>query len=146
MITRWDEYDRTFNVMSGLRRRLDRIFGEMEGDGRARNTAGWPRAALYDQGASLMVLAEVPGLSEKDIKLTLTGDALSVQGERLARTPEGYAVHRQERGAVRFARTFAFPCKVDVEHVTATVKNGMLTVTLPKSPESRPRQIAVRAG
>jgi HSP20 family protein len=54
-------------------------------------------------------------------------------------------VHRQERGQLRFARSFGLPARIDTEKVTATVKHGVLTVTLPKHPESQPKSISVKA-
>ena len=93
-----------------------------------------------------MVLhAEVPGLADKDIKITMNQDVLTLEGERRVLAPEGYSVHRKERSSVRFARSFTMPCKVDVERVGATVRDGLLTITLPKTPESQPRRIAVRS-
>jgi HSP20 family protein len=75
----------------------------------------------------------------------VTADSLTVQGERKTPAPEGYAVHRQERGQLRFANSFAMPSRIDTEKVTATVKHGVLTVHLPKHPESQPKSITVKA-
>jgi len=148
MLTRWDDLDRTVSMMNDLRRRIDRAFGEYEASGGRAPVFGagaWPRAALWDNGSALVVTAEVPGLTEKDVKLTVNQDVLTIEGERRVDAPKGYSVHRQERTPIRFARSFAFPCRADVERATATVKDGVLTVTLPKAPEAQPRQIAVRA-
>ena len=146
-ITRWDDYDRSFAVMNELRRRMDRMFGELEGaPGRAALASqGFPRSALADTGAALTVTVEAPGLSEKDYKLTLNQEVLTVEGERRVEAPKGYAVHRQERQGLRFARSFTLPSRVDPEKVTAVARDGVLTVTLPKAPEAQPRQIQVRA-
>jgi HSP20 family protein len=92
-----------------------------------------------------VLTAEVPGLAEGDINITATMDSLTLSGERKAPVPEGYAVHRQERGALRFARSFTLPAKIDVEKITAGLKHGVLTVTMPKHPESQPKAITVKA-
>ena len=92
-----------------------------------------------------LLTAEVPGLGENDIQISATMDSLTIAGERKAAAPEGYAAHRQERGALRFARSFALPAKIDVDKVSASVKNGVLTVTMPKHPESQPKAITVKA-
>ncbi|HKA90915.1 MAG TPA: Hsp20/alpha crystallin family protein [Haliangiales bacterium] len=144
----WDEIDRTFSALDDFRRRLDGWFQNAEGvrgawSGWARQT--WPRTNFYDNGAELVLQAEVPGLSEKDIQLTVTQDALTLAGERKLDAPEGYAVHRQERGAWKFARSFTLPVKIDPGKTTAVVKDGVLTVTLAKAPEAQPRRIAVKA-
>jgi len=147
MVNRWGEFDRTYTMMDEFRRRMDRLFEELDPtQGRAPSAVqGWPRAALWDSGKELTLLAGLPGVSGKELKLTVHADVLSLEGERRTPAPEGYSAHRQERPAARFARSFAFPCKVDVERTTATVRDGVLTVTLPKAPESQPRQIAVRS-
>jgi HSP20 family protein len=59
--------------------------------------------------------------------------------------PEGYAVHRQERAAINFARSVSLPCQVDTDKVAAHVKDGLLTVTMEKSKEAQPRQITIKA-
>lgn len=142
-LTRWDDYDRSFTMMNELRRRMDRMFGELEGRG-APATAGFPRSAMWDNGSSLTVLVEAPGLSEKDYRLTLNQSVLTIEGERRVDAPQGFSVHRQERSPVRFARSFNLPARVDVEKVTAVARDGVLTVTLPKAPEAQPRQITVK--
>ena len=100
---------------------------------------------LHDAGAALVVQADVPGLAEKDLQISLNQDVLTISGERKVQAPEGYAVDRQERASVKFSRSFTLPTRVDGEKSTAEVKNGVLTVTLAKTPEAQPRQISVRA-
>ncbi len=142
-----EDYDRTYGALDDFRRRMDRLFEGFDarwGVDEASAT-NWPRADLRDTGTDLVLEAEVPGLSDKDIQLTVTQDTLGLAGERKADAPEGYSVHRRERGHHRFSRAWALPTKVDVERVAATVKNGVLTVTLPKAADSRPRQITVKA-
>ena len=158
MLTRFSDIDRTFAVMDQLRRRMDRIFDEYEP---ARSREGlraghadeperlwargrWPQLTFADAGSSLMLKAEVPGLSEKDVQLLIHQDVLTLSGERKSVVPEGYYVHRQERSPLKFARSFNLPCKVEPEKASATLKDGVLTITLPKAAEAQPRQIAVK--
>ena len=84
--------------------------------------AQWPRLTLRDTGGALELSADVPGLTEKDIELTLTRDVLSIKGERTVKAPEGYTVHRQERPSVQFTRGLSLPCIVDPEKTSATVE------------------------
>jgi len=158
MLTRFSDIDRTFTVMDQLRRRMDRLFEEYEparGHSALRaNLADeaerlwgrgrWPRLSLSDAGPSLLLKAEVPGLTEKDLQLSIHQDVLTMSGERKQDVPEGYFVHRQERAPLKFARSFTLPCKVDPEKSAATLKDGVLTVTLSKAPEAQPRQINVQ--
>jgi HSP20 family molecular chaperone IbpA len=104
----------------------------------------WPRVSLFDTGTALVLTADVPGLAEKDLKLTVHQDVLTLSGERKSDAPEGYSTHRRERAPASFSRSFALPSKVDAEKTTAQLKNGVLTVTLSKVPEAQPRQIQVQ--
>jgi HSP20 family protein len=135
--------DGAFQWMDDIRRRMDQVWFDGDELG-LLDGSGALRARLRDAGSEYVVTAEVPGLGEKDVEVTLHQDVLTLRGERKADAPEGYRAHRQERASTRFSRSFALPVKVDAEKVTARVRNGLLTVTLPKVPESQPRQIAVR--
>jgi HSP20 family protein len=151
MLTGFGDLDSSLGVFDQLRRRMDRLWDDFDStwsDDRFWPTASlpsstWPLVNLYDTGSNLVVNAEVPGLNEKNLQVNLSNDTLSISGERRVVAPEGYSVHRQERGTVKFARSFSLPCKVDGERITASVKDGLLTITLPKAAEAQPRQIAV---
>ena len=155
MLTRWDpgwtEFDDIFSAMSELRTSMDRVFEdtpfERWTEGRFLPSLGrsWPRMNLVDGGTSLTLLAEVPGLGEKDIRLNLNQEVLTIEGERRSDAPKGYSTHRQERPALRFSRSFVLPCAVNADRTVATVKDGLLTVTMEKAVEAMPRQITVKA-
>lgn len=147
----WNELDDMFSAMHLLRGYMDRVF-EDSPTGRGWTPRGlptfggtWPRANLSDNGSTLTVTAEVPGLGEKDVELSLNQDVLTLAGERKAAVPDGYLAHRQERPTVQFSRSFTLPCAVDPDRATASVKDGILTVTLEKAKEAQPRQISVKA-
>jgi HSP20 family protein len=147
-MTMWgftDDLDRTFSALEDFRRQMARAIESYDARG-ALYPAGNPRAALRDAGGELVLDADVPGLSEKDLELTVTQESVTLSADRKTEVPEGYAVHRRERPErLQFSRSFALPVKVDTERVTAAVKDGVLTVTLPKAAESKPRQVTVRA-
>ncbi|MEI7892897.1 MAG: Hsp20/alpha crystallin family protein [Myxococcales bacterium] len=147
MLTRFSDFDPTFSLFDELRRRMERVWEDFdEGSTPSLQAATvWPKVNLYDGGASFVLTADVPGLAEKDLQVTLHDGALTIAGERATKAPEGYAVHRQERGSVKFTRSLALPCKVDAENTTASVKDGVLMLTLRKAPEAQPRAIAIRA-
>lgn len=153
MLTRWNDFglggpDWPWTPLSALRRDMDRLFTDYERGwpGETRRGAGgvWPRVSMYDAGSELRLRAEVPGLSEKDLDVSIQQGSLTLKGQRTTEAPEGYAVHRQERGALSFARSFTLPCRVDVEKVSARLKDGVLEMSLPKAAEERPRQIQVQ--
>ena len=140
------DFDRTFAAMEELRQRVERTLGGDSGADVFATDTGWPRTSVYDNGEALILVADVPGLKEKDIEVSLDNDVLTLSGERRTDVPQGYTVHRQERRPARFSRSFTLPVKVNVEGLTAEMKDGILTVKLPKAPEAQPRKIPVRAG
>lgn len=154
MLSRFGDFENTLALMEELRRRMDRVWEDVDPSwawqpalprSRSLSASVFPQINLFDAGSNLVLKADVPGLSEKDVQVSLNESGISVSGERRVVAPEGYAAHRQERSQVKFSRSLALPCKVDPEQATATVKNGVLTVTLAKAPEAQPRQITVRS-
>jgi HSP20 family protein len=141
------DFDSALELMDQLRRRMDRVFLDYEtGFAPEPATGTSPKTNVYDAGSAFVIQADVPGLDEKNLALTLTQGVLTLSGERKSDVPEGYAAYRQERAPFRFSRSFALPAKVDPEKTVATLKDGVLTVTLEKAPEVKPRQISVRVG
>jgi len=140
-----NDWDRSF---AELREQMTQLLEEFGADRSSPSLVGWgktwPRLNLADSGDVLMVTAEVPGLSEKDVNVSIEHGVLSIAGERRIQPPEGYSVHRQERDSFKFVRSVAMPCEVQADEATATVRNGLLTVTLPKVPEAQPKRIEVR--
>ena len=99
---------------------------------------------VNDEGNELRLYAEVPGLSEKDITLNINQNVLTLSGERKVEVPEGYSVHRQERGSYTFSRSFSLPCEVDPEKANATVKDGILTIVMPKQMPEMSRAFKIK--
>jgi HSP20 family protein len=142
MFGSFSDFGRTVVAMDALRRQVERAFGDVGAVGPVE--AEWPRITLHETGEALVLTADVPGLGEQDVQLSLREDVLSLSGKRAGQTPAGYVVHRQERRPLSFARSFALPCAVKADEVAAQIKDGVLTVTLPKAPEAQPRQITVK--
>ena len=127
---------------------FDRLFDQLwRGVGRpaAAQAAFAPRVDITETEEALRVAAELPGMEEKDIEVSLEDGVLTIRGERNAEETDGDAPgvrHRESfRGA--FRRSLRLPREVDSEAVTAAYRNGVLTVTLPKAPEARVRNIPV---
>jgi HSP20 family protein len=136
-----------FGEMRGLLRRMDDIFSDFDRPlwGVGMGSEAWPAVDLRDKGDVLVLQADVPGMSEKDVAIEVTGQSITLRGEKKVEPPKGYNAHRTERRSVKFARSIGLPCEIDLEAVTATVKNGVLTVQASKRPEARPKQITVKA-
>ncbi|AMK10268.1 MAG: Hsp20/alpha crystallin family protein [Pseudodesulfovibrio sp.] len=132
-----------FNTLYNFPSRLDRVFEEFlrspMGDDRR---LAYPPLNLSNDEANIYVRAEVPGMAIDDVELTLTDKTLVLKGERTA--PEG-KYFRQERPKGVFHRVVNIGVPVDRDKVTASLKDGVLTVTLPKSEEIKPRTISIEA-
>lgn len=125
-----------------LRRELDRLIFDFERG--TTDTSAAPALSVEDRGDALSLRAELPGMTEKDLELTVTATSLTLKGERKVEAPAGHTTHRSERSSYRFARTFELGTKVNPEKAEASLVNGVLTVTLPKAAEARPKQIQVK--
>lgn len=147
MWTRWNDIDRMFNAMDLLQSRMNNMFPDY---GKFRRfPVAWdasqtaPRTNLYDAGENLEMKVEVPGMTKDDLNIKIQGNYLEINGTRKSDTPEGYTVHRVERGTATFSRSFTLPSDVNSDKVEANLKNGLLTLTLPKSEAAKPKQIAI---
>ena len=111
-------------------------------------SAAWtPSVDVFEDQDGLHIYAELPGVEMKDIDLQIEGNTLSLRGERkLERDEDKQGYHLVERVYGGFQRSFTLPPTVDVEHVTAEHKDGVLKIRLPKKAESKPRQIKVQLG
>ena len=145
MLRRWYDIERDLALMDEMRRRLENLFSEAGTRPVTRLSGNWPPANLYDSGNALVAVLEVPGVSKEDLDIEAHGDVLTVSGTRRIEVPEGYRVHRGERLETKFSRSFGLPTKIDLEKVSATLKNGLLTITMEKAAEAQPKKITVSA-
>lgn len=147
MWTRWSDVDRMFNAMDLLQNRMNRMFPDYGRIGRFPVTwdiaRSGPKANLFDAGDHLEMKVEVPGMVKENLNIRLQGNYLEINGSRKSDTPEGYAVHRVERDMTTFTRSFTLPAEVDSERVEATLRNGLLTLILPKSEAAKPKQVTI---
>ena len=128
-VTLHREMNRLFDdVFRGVDRDVPQLFGR----------ANWPNIDLAETDTEYKVTAELPGLEEKDVELTLRDNALTISGEkRDEREEKNEGRYYAERFVGRFSRTIPLPVEVDADKVGAAFKNGVLTVVLPKSEQAR---------
>jgi HSP20 family protein len=147
MWTRVNDFDRMFDTMDLLRSRLNRVLTDYDtsyGDEYGWKTFnGSPRTNLRDNGDSFQVIAEVPGLSKDDLNIKIQGNYLELSGSRKSDAPKGFKAHRVEREMASFTRSFTLPADVDVEKIEAVLKDGLLTLALPKAEAAKPKQISI---
>jgi HSP20 family protein len=124
----------------------DPFFGPMVRSQRGPATSeSWiPSVDLAQTDDEYIVTADLPGMSKKDIDLTVENNILTLSGERsFERKEDGPRFDRIERAYGKFSRTFHLPTNVDVNAVKATFEEGVLTVTIPKAEEAKSRQIEI---
>lgn len=132
--------------LSTLQNEINRLFeNPLAGFGASEVFNSWaPAIDLYENKDNLVVTAELPGLKKEDIDISLHEDNLVISGERKEEKEYGEnETQRAERFYGRFQRSINLPKKVDVGAIKANYKEGILTVTLPKAAEAKPRQIEV---
>jgi len=132
MFTLWSDMDRLFNILN------DRDY---------RYAASQPkfRMNLQDKGENLEFVAELPGVSEKDINLEIHNETLTLSAKRDVTHEKDNTLYLAERGSWNIQRSISLPVAVEVENTNATLKNGILRVTLPKAASSRPQKILINA-
>jgi HSP20 family protein len=134
-----------------LRQEMNRLFDDFFDQTGLRDPFGmtgrgtFPALNVWEKGDRLLAEAEVPGLSMDDLEIFVSGNELTVRGERRPVHPEGASYHRRERGVGSFTRAVRLPVDVDAGKVQARLNNGVLTITLPKSQAAQPRKIEVKS-
>jgi len=133
----WSDFDRVFDQLWN---------GEFAGQLRAATYA--PRIDFTETDTELRVAAELPGLEEKDIKVSLEDGVLTIEGERTSevKNEDAKQVRHLESFHGKYRRALRLPSEVDGDAVKATYRNGILTVTLPKAPAAQARSIPVTSG
>ena len=144
-LVRWEP----FREMMSLRQAMDRLFEDsfvrfphLSGDG----VREFP-IDVYQTKKDLVVKAALPGVKPEEVDITITDDAVTIKGEHAEEqeTKEDDYLYR-ERYYGAFSRSVAIPVKVKGEKAEATFEEGVLTLTLPKAEEIKPRQIKIKAG
>ena len=144
-LVRWDP----FVDMRDLSRRMDRLFGDFFGGPRV---VTWEPAELgfaldvFETGDALVVKGALPGVRPEEVDISVTGDVLTIKGETKSEeeTKDGN-YHRRELRYGSFARSIALPTRVDHDKAEAKFENGILTITLPKAEEVKPKSIKIAA-
>jgi HSP20 family protein len=133
----------TLGRMTDLRDEIDRLFEAPLA--RTAEFIGWtPAFDVYEEKDNFVVKAELPGLKKENIEVSLHDGSLIISGERQNEThAEGTEVYRAERFFGKFQRVITLPAAVATDKVKAEYKDGVLTVTLPKTEEAKPKQIEV---
>jgi HSP20 family protein len=117
-----------------------------EGERTRASRAYLPRTDIYETGEEILLTADIPGADESRVDITLEKNILTINAQVDAGWFENRHLAYQEYGLGDFQRSFALSGEIDREKIEAVVRNGVLTLHLPKSPAARSRKIAVKAG
>ena len=142
MLTRYMNAD---SPLMRLQDEVNRLFEDFFQDMPAPRgyAAGYPGVNLWEDADAAWVEAELPGLGMEDVEILVTGNEVTINGERKITAPEGATYHRRERASGRFSRAMTLPWALDADKVEAKLHDGVLTVKLPKAESAKPRKIQV---
>lgn len=131
-----------------MERDLERLWSSIGSHGQRWQPARrlYPPLNLSVDSEHFIVECELPGWSLDQLELSVTGDTLQLKGTRDEEPVAGASYHRRERRWGTFSRSITLPDMVDSEKTSARLKDGILRIELPKTPEAKPRQITVKAG
>lgn len=144
-IVRWEP----FAGLTSLRQAMDRLFE----DAFIRPSRLWPELVgeepaldVYQTDKDVVVKASLPGIKPEEVDISVTGDTLTIKGEHKEEEEEKRADYfRKERRYGAFRRSMTLPIAVKAEKADASFENGVLTITLPKMEEVKPKQIKVKS-
>jgi len=147
-----DRFFNPFRELEALRRGIDQVFvdtwpGSVGRDALflpGRSARGYPLINLSGDSEKYIVEALAPGLDVGSLDVSVQGNTFTISGEKRPVPdikPESF--HRSERSAGKFIRSYQLDCEIDETNVKAEYKNGILTITLPKSEKAKPKKIAV---
>lgn len=134
----FDEFDK-------LRRQMDFFGNRLLGRDLSPRAGVFPLINLSEDQDKYYIRAELPGVKSSEIDIQATGNSVSLSGERkILSENDGAKYHRRERESGKFSRVLSLSKNIDPEKVDASLVNGVLTVTLPKSEKAKPKQITVK--
>jgi HSP20 family protein len=141
-VTRWNP---AYVTREPFFRLFDTFFGNEDQNGEELTGRNWvPPVDIQETGDAYRLQAELPGLTKDDINITLENNVLRLSGERkFERDVKKENFHRVERTYGTFTRSFALPTQVNTEGVQAAFENGVLTITVPKAEQAKPRKISI---
>lgn len=144
-IVRWGSNPEEVTDFDRLRQEVNRLFNVFGSGTEPFVSRVYPALNLTDDGNNFYVRAELPGVDPESLEISVVEGQLLIRGERKIEPEEEKAgYHRRERESGFFRRTMTLPTRVDPGKVAADMKNGVLTVILPRAEEAKPRKITIK--
>jgi HSP20 family protein len=140
------KFDSPFADFDQVRREMLRLLDTFAGDTlRDRGAGVFPPVNISQDTDNFYARAEVPGINPDELEVSVVQNRVSLAGKREIQREQGrVSYHRKERAEGSFNRTLTLPTEIDAQRVEAKYADGILTLTLPKAEEAKPRQIKVR--
>ncbi len=139
MISRFEWVTSPLHDFRQLRREMNRLFSNLDG-----SRFDFLSVNIWNNPDEVIVTAEIPGVEQKSLNVTIHGDMLTIEGERKPDDlKEDHVYHRKERSSGQFTRTLRLPFEVEPDTVKAGYARGVLKVKLPRKESSKPRKIEV---
>jgi HSP20 family protein len=127
-----------------MQRELEKLFNDYSPK-RIRTAMSFPAINVWANEDSALITAEIPGVKKDELEINVTGDTLTVSGDRIPDDlPADSQYHRRERTYGKFSRSIQLPYTVDVDHVSAIFTNGVLEVILPRIEAEKPKKISIK--
>jgi HSP20 family protein len=146
-IANWEPFQDLVATRQAFNSLFNRTFAQFFGGGAAPGAGTWiPAVDIYETDDKLILKAELPGVDPNEVAVSVDGNTLRLKGQRKLDAEvqdENYIVMERDHGS--FSRSFALPSSIDRDKVHAEYKNGVLTLTLPKREEAKPKTIKVLA-
>lgn len=127
-----------------MRRELNNLMDHYD-HGLFRRPRAFPPVNVWEDASALYAEVETPGFDMNDVELFVQANELTIKGRRESQDKKDWTYHRRERSTGEFVRTIVLPMHVNSEAVEATLKDGVLTIAMPKAEEAKARKVKVRA-
>lgn len=142
----WLPFKKPGHPLEGFRREMDRLFEDVLSGWGVRRAEFLPAVDVHETEAEIVVTAEVPGLKAEEVDISISNDVLTIRGEKKGeREEKGRNYHVVERSYGSFHRSVPLPAAVDSEKATASCKEGVLTVSLPKVEKAKAKKIDIKS-
>jgi HSP20 family protein len=143
-VVKWDPFRDLVSIQDRMNRLFEQTLSRSRGEEGVTATTWTPAVDIYETADTIVMKAELPGVTREDIHIQIDGSTLTLKGERrFARDVQEESYLRIERAYGSFHRSFALPATVQQENVRAVLRDGVLELTLPKAEDSKPKRISV---
>ena len=143
-IIRWDPFRDVVTLRERMNRMFEDVFSGRKDDKELTPTSWAPAVDIYETENELVLSAEIPGLSEKEVEIKVEDNTLTLKGERrFEKETKEENYHRIERSYGSFYRAFTLPNSIDPDKIQAEHENGVLRVSMPKRHELNPRTVKI---